>query len=222
MTAFDYFIKVSLVIHVTAGTLALITGLLAMILKSQTPKHKRVGKIYFWCMTVIFVTGFYLSLIRGNLFLFYISIFSYYLTLVAYRALKYKDPAKRAERMDWLIELVSGGAFLGLVIYAVISFIYPEGRMSGLIPLAFGLIGLSGVRRNTARFRSGPSERLSWQKLHIGNMIGSYIAAVTAFLVNQSEYIPVNPVILWLGPTVLLVPLIRSEVRKVKTIPLKK
>ena len=59
-----------------------------------------------------------------------------------------------------------------------------------------------------------------WLKKHIGNMCGSYIGAITAFVVNQSEHIPVNPVFLWLGPTVILVPVIIVELKKIKSQPL--
>jgi hypothetical protein len=216
------FIKASLIVHVVAGTSSLITGLLAMLLKNNTPRHKKAGIIYFWCMTVVFITGFYISIYRVNLFLLCISLFSYYAVISAFRILKHKQ-FKAASFMDWAIEIIALIAFIGLISVAVLFFLRAEeGRMFAIVPLVFGLIGLSGVRQKFKLYRNGPKEKLFWLKFHIGNMIGSYIAAVTAFLVNQSEYIPVNPVILWLGPTVLFVPLIIYESRKVKTIPISK
>jgi hypothetical protein len=113
-------------------------------------------------------------------------------------------------------------AFLGLITLGIIGLMNPGDKFVAVIPLTFGLIGLRGVQQKTTLYRKGPKEKLFWMKFHVGNMIGSYIAAVTAFLVNQSEYIPVHQVILWLGPTVLFVPLIMFEIKKVKTIPIKK
>jgi hypothetical protein len=72
------------------------------------------------------------------------------------------------------------------------------------------------------RFIKGPKETLYWLKIHVGNMCGSYIGAITAFVVNQSEHIPVNPILLWLGPTFILVPVIMVELRKIKSKPLEK
>ncbi len=56
-----------------------------------------------------------------------------------------------------------------------------------------------------------------WLKVHIGNMLGSYIGAITAFVVNQMEHIPLPPIVMWLGPSVILVPIIVIELKKVKT-----
>ncbi len=47
-------------------------------------------------------------------------------------------------------------------------------------------------------------------------MLGSYIGAITAFVVNNSRIIPAPPIVLWLGPAALIVPLIIFEVRKHK------
>ena len=60
-----------------------------------------------------------------------------------------------------------------------------------------------------------------WLKVHIGNMCGSYIGAITAFVVNQGEYIPLPPIVLWLGPTVIIVPILLAETRKVKSVKIK-
>jgi hypothetical protein len=216
----ELFIIASLLLHVFAGSSALLSGLAAMLLRTNTPKHKKAGMIYFWCMTVVFVTGFYISIYRSNIFLLCISLFSYYAVITAYRILKHKQ-FKGASRTDWIIEIIALVSFLGLVGVAILFYMKGgEEKYFAVVPLTFGLIGLNGVRIKFKLYRNGPKEKLFWLKFHIGNMIGSYIAAVTAFLVNQSEYIPVNPIILWLGPTVIFVPFLMYENRKVKTIPI--
>lgn len=216
----DLFIKISLFIHVFAGSSAILTGLIAILLKGNTPRHKKAGIIYFWCMTVIFVTGTYLSVFRNNIFLLCISVFSYYACLSAYRILKHKS-FKGASKADWLIEGTGLISFLGLITLGILALINNEDKFIALIPFTFGLIGLRGVQQKVKLYLKGPQEKLFWLKFHIGNMIGSYIAAITAFLVNQSEHIPVHQTILWLGPTVLFVPVIMFEIKKVKTIPVK-
>ena len=212
---------VTIIIHVLAGIGALISGALAIILKTNTPKHKPVGRFYFWCMTIIFVTGVFLSVFKGLLFLFFIAIFTYYATLIAYRALKLKNlhNGQKPAKVDWFIEGVAAITFIGLIIFSVYHYIAYRSS-EAVIPLAFGALGLLGVYRNVMRFVKGPKETLYWLKIHIGNMCGSYIGAITAFVVNQSAHIPVSPVILWLGPTVILVPVIMAETKKLKTKPL--
>jgi uncharacterized membrane protein len=214
---------VAIIIHVIAGIGALIFGALAIILKKNTPKHKPVGRIYFYCMTIIFVTGVFLSVFKGLLFLFFIAIFTYYATIIAYRALRLKNlhNGQKPAKIDWIVEGVAAVTFVGLIIFAI--FYYIQNRdMNSLIPLTFGTIGLRGVIKNIGRLLSIPKETLHWLKMHIGNMLGSYIGAITAFVVNQSEHIPLPPIILWLGPTAILVPIIIVELKKVKSEPFKK
>jgi hypothetical protein len=53
---------------------------------------------------------------------------------------------------------------------------------------------------------------------HLGGMLGSYIGAFTAFLVNNNNrWIHAPQIIAWLGPTIVLVPLIIYELNKRKS-----
>jgi uncharacterized membrane protein len=63
-------ISIMLFIHVVAATGALISGALAIILKRNTPKHKPVGKFYFWCMTIVFITATFISVVKRFNFYF--------------------------------------------------------------------------------------------------------------------------------------------------------
>jgi len=211
-------ISMMLFIHVVAATGALISGALAIILKKNTPKHKPVGKFYFWCMTVVFITATFISIVKQLQFLFLIGIFTYYSTIIAYRALKLKNlhNGQKPHMIDWLIEGIAGISFLGMVAFAVILY-YQSKSSQAIIPFVFGVVGTYGVYRNSMKFINGQTETMYWLKKHIGNMCGSYIGAITAFVVNQSEHIPLPQVILWLGPTAIIVPIIVMELKKVKS-----
>jgi len=212
---------VAIIIHVLAGIGALIFGALAIILKKNTPKHKPVGRIYFYCMSTIFVTGVFLSVCKGLLFLFFIAIFTYYSTIIAYRALRLKNlhNGQKPAKIDWIVEAIAGITFVGLIIFAIVYYIQNK-DINALIPFVFGTMGLLGVIKNTKSLLQGPKETMYWLKKHIGNMLGSYIGAITAFVVNQSEHIPLPPIALWLVPAAILVPVIIIELRKLKTQPL--
>lgn len=213
--------KGMLVIHVIAATIALLSGALAIILKSNTPRHKPVGRVYFWSMTVIFITATFISVVKNLQFLFFIGIFTYYATLIAYRALKLKKLhlGQKPHVIDWVIEAIAGTTFLCMLVFSIVVYVQ-SGSAQAIVPFVFGALGVWGVYRNVAAFIKGPAESLYWLKKHIGNMCGSYIGAITAFTVNQSEHIPLNPIILWLGPTFIIVPIIVFELRKVKSKPL--
>jgi uncharacterized membrane protein len=211
------FIKIFVFLHVFAGCSALITGALAMIYKSQTPKHRIAGKVYFWSMTFIFVSGLFLAVYRNSLFFIFISFFVYHALITAYRALKLKNLHKgqQPERIDWAIEIIAGVANFCFLLFS--AYWYSKG-MGGyaLIPLVFGTMGLRSVYNNVKRFRNCPNDPTHWLQTHISGMIGSYIGAITAFTVNQSAHIPLPNLVLWLGPTAILTPFIILEIRKVK------
>ncbi|MBK8366794.1 MAG: hypothetical protein IPL10_05070 [Bacteroidetes bacterium] len=214
-------ISIMLFIHVVAATGALISGALAIILKRNTPKHKPVGKFYFWCMTIVFITATFISVVKRHQFLFLIGIFTYYSTVIAYRALKLKNlhNGQKPHFIDWLIEAIAGITFLGMVAFAVIVYFQTK-SFEAIIPFVFGVLGTYGVYRNILKYIHGQTETMYWLKKHIGNMCGSYIGAITAFTVNQSDHIPLNPIILWLGPTFIITPIIIIELKKIKTQPL--
>lgn len=214
-------ISIMLFIHVVAATGALISGALAIILKRNTPKHKPVGKFYFWCMTIVFITATFISVVKRHQFLFLIGIFTYYSTVIAYRALKLKNlhNGQKPHFIDWLIEAIAGITFLGMVAFAVIVYFQTK-SFEAIIPFVFGVLGTYGVYRNILKYVHGQTETMYWLKKHIGNMCGSYIGAITAFTVNQSDHIPLSPIILWLGPTLIITPIIVFELKKIKTQPL--
>lgn len=215
----EQFIKYSLIVHVIAGFGALIFGALTIILKSKTPKHKKVGKVYFYCMTIIFITGIYISLYKNIIFLFLIAIFTYYFCCTAYRALKLKglNITQKPKLIDWLINSIAGITFIGMIVFAIVMYFNIE-NSNFIIPLVFGIMGMFTVYQNLKRLFSKPKHTLVWLKVHIGNMCVSYIGAITAFVVNQSQHIPLPAPVLWLGPTAIILPIIILETKKVKSV----
>ncbi len=85
---------------------------------------------------------------------------------------------------------------------------------AGIVSLVFGIIGIRGNASTIKRLKGKVTKRNYWLLGHIGGMLGSYIGALTAFLVNNGNHIPLPPIVLWLGPTVIFVPMIIWELRK--------
>ncbi|HRH12268.1 MAG TPA: DUF2306 domain-containing protein [Bacteroidia bacterium] len=205
-------IKIFLIIHVAAGSVALLAGLIAIFLRNKVKLHRPAGKVYYWAMTVVFITAVFISLVKGNVFLFCVAVFTYYSCLTAYRSLRLKKLHldQRPMWYDWVIEVVFGLIHIGFVVFALMKIgKHPE---FGIIALVFGLIGVNGNITTIKRFRAKNFKHKNyWLLAHIGGMLGSYIGAFTAFIVNNGNHIPAPPIVLWLGPTVLLVPFMMYE-----------
>lgn len=207
--------KLLLIIHIAAGSIALVSGLGAIVSRNKTKIHRPFGKIYFWAMTVVFLSALYLSVKTSNFFLFCVTFFTYYLCLTAYRSLSLKKlhDGQKPKWFDWLIEVFFGLIHLSFVIFACILLI--KGKYTpGIISIVFGLIGLGNNYSNIKRLNKKIVYKNYWLLAHIGGMLGSYIGAFTAFLVNNGKWINVPGIVLWLGPTVFFVPLIFYEIRK--------
>jgi len=214
----ETFIRISLIIHITAGCAALLTGLGAILLRNNVKRHRPFGKIYFWCMTVVFITAVYISAYHKGLFLFCVAFFTYYSCITAFRSLKLKKlhAGQKPHWVDWFIEGLFGFTHIGFVVLGI-YLIASHRTEFGIISLVFGTLGLRGNQLNIRRLRGNVEHSNYWLLAHIGGMLGSYIGAVTAFMVNNNNrFIHLPQIVAWLGPAVLLVPLIIYEVNRFK------
>ena len=110
--------QILLVIHIICGSIALLSGPVAMFNQNGNNIHRISGRIFFRAMTVVFITAIFLSIMGSSLFLLMIAVFSYYNIAVAYRALYLKKLGRgqRAEKIDWFISIVTAIFNGGLII----------------------------------------------------------------------------------------------------------
>jgi hypothetical protein len=156
------------------------------------------------------LTALVLSIVHPSTFLFAIGIFTIYLigTGTRHIALKLKGDASTSPTwMDWTLTLLMLGFGLVLVGYGVYKIVHSN--YFGIVLIVFGLVGLSGVRQDFKYYQGLEKDRLYWLRTHIARMTGGYIAATTAFLVNNTQHLQNIPgYIYWLLPTIILTPLI--------------
>lgn len=208
------FIHLSLIIHIVFGSISLLTGLAAILLRNKVKLHRPFGKVYFWCMNVVFITAFYVSIYRGNVFLFFVSVFTYYSAITAWRTLKLKKLHLEQDPhwIDWGIEVVFGLMHLSFIVFGLL--LIRNNFSFGTISLVFGLVGLRSNFSTIKRLRKKLQYKNYWLLAHIGGMLGSYIGAFTAFVVNNNRWIGAPDLIMWLGPAILFVPLMIFEIKK--------
>jgi hypothetical protein len=85
----------------------------------------------------------------------------------------------------------------------------------GITGIVFGLIGSSFLFQDVRNFISPPKEKMHWWFTHIGSMGGSYVAAVTAFVVVNIQ-LPQYGWVLWVLPTAIGTAIIAQTIRKYK------
>ena len=194
-------------IHIAAGTLALVLAPLAMLTVKGGRAHRRWGKIYFWSMAVVAATAVVIALWRPKIFLALLAVFSFYMAFSGYRTLSRKRPAQGEgpTALDWTAAVLT---FTVSAAMAVLGLIRPgEAWLRlGIVPVVFGILGMILAGLDIGKFVRPPADRSAWWFAHMGGMLGSYIATVSAFSVVNFTFLP--PAVRWLWPTVIGTPLI--------------
>jgi uncharacterized membrane protein len=179
-----WWLRAFLAVHIAAGSGAFVLAPLALITAKGGNAHRMWGKIYFWCMAVVAFTALIMAAYRPVLFLALVAIFSFYAAFSAYRVLGQKAAWKGVpvvRGLDWSAALFCFAASLAL---AVLGAFWPALVQNLRIPaIVFGLVGMRISGKSMWGFTHPPTEKMFWWYAHLQGMIGSYIAAWTAFSV---------------------------------------
>ena len=194
--------QILLPIHILAGTIALLSAIIAVLSEKGKKLHVLSGRTYFWSMVGIFLTATAMSIITSNIFLFLIGFFSFYMAFAGIRfAINRKGIATTS---DWIavgLMILSG---LGMWVLAAIIFMNNDPMSIPLLIFGFFAIFLGYGDFKTHKNKTAiGKERIG---RHLQNMIGGTIAVITAVLVVNVKIEPVW--IWWVLPTVLIVPVI--------------
>lgn len=198
-----------LALHILGGGISLLSGAYLLAKPKGTSLHKRIGKLYFYSMLTAAFAAFPMSILHPNYFLFIVAVFTSFMLLSGVRFLRIRTTAA-VDRYDWAllgIMLLAAFAFIGFGSYHLFL-----GNSFGVVFLFFGTIGLLFVRQDRRTFKGENPIRNFYLTTHLQRMIGSYIASTTAFLVVNNKILP--PIVAWLLPSIILIPLIRKWTRK--------
>ena len=203
-------IQYILYLHILAGSVALVNGFLALVSIKGKSMHKKSGRLYFYAMSMVFITGIIVASYRFNKFLFLIAFLSYYSVFAGVRILKLKNLHKQQNPIfwDWLagsLNAIANCIFIGLGLY----YLFSKGFTSGgtLLSIGFGVGGLLISYTNLKPFIIRPKKAYHWYLSHIGNMMGGYIATFTAFLSTLvTRFDIMNPFLAFALPSLIGIP----------------
>jgi uncharacterized membrane protein len=211
------YLRILLTIHILCGGIAFVCAPVALATVKGGKTHRRYGKIYFWAMAGVAVTALILSFALPVYFLAMVAVFSFYSAFAAYRILSLKGLYKGARPLpvDWLAAAVT---VLSSLLLFLLGFLRPlmmqvgvvriAGHPVSIVSIVFGIIGMRMGLGSILGFLKPSGEKMFWWFDHMQGMIGSYIAAMTAFsAVNLTHWF--GPAWwVWLWPTMLGVPAI--------------
>jgi hypothetical protein len=202
-----YWIQALRVVHIVAGFGAFFIAPVPLATAKGGAVHRRWGKRYFWLMAIVTVTALILAFYRPVAFLAMIAVFSFYFAFRGYRVLdrKHPDRGDQPAWIDWVGAVVALVASIGLV-WLGLTKPSPLWVRLSTVALAFGTGGAVVAITDLVAFVRPPRNRQFWWFTHMGGMVGSYIAAVSAFSVVNFGFLP--PVVRWLWPSVIGIPLL--------------
>lgn len=192
-----------LIVHIFAGFLALAMAGTALGAAKGGRWHRRAGNLYVLSMLTVTLTTFALVAIRPNLFLLVIGIFSFYLVFTGWRAAMLRDGRPRwPDHLAGLAMATTGLLMLSLGLGGLLG----TGGPQPVILLAFGTIGLTLALSDWRDWRSGSGTGKARIARHLSRMLAGSIATITAAVVVNLGFLPA--LVTWLGPTVLITPVI--------------
>jgi uncharacterized membrane protein len=201
-----------LYLHILGGTISLILGIVPIISKKGGNLHKFTGRIFGIAMLVATLSGVVLSVIRPQQMLFLVGLFSSYLVIAGVLPLRLMGPQQLNTIKKALI-LPTLGLMLAVAMLLYAGYHLIQGNAEGIVIGVFGL-GLLTSAMADYKWISRLTETTRTQliSIHVGRIVGAYIASCTAFLV-VNQPIPV-PIANWFIANLVFVPVIVYWQRK--------
>ena len=195
-----------LIVHIAAGSIALLTALIAVVTAKGGRYHVLAGRIYAIAMTVIFLTALPLAILGSSVFLLLIAVFSFYLVFAGWQFAR--NRRGRPQPVDWCAAAIMGVTGLAMWGYGVVLASSGDGQWVTMLIFGAIAVALSLVDGRYYLGLSRGRKRAGVQRIqrHLTNMLAGTIATVTAVAVVN---IDLNPVWLpWILPTIVITPLI--------------
>lgn len=213
-----------ILVHVATAIFALVVAPVAMRVAKGGRTHRRWGRAYVWAMIIANVSAFALLTYRFNPFLAGVTVLSLQGALTGDRVLLRKQGG--AAPLDWAISvgsLAAGGALALWALLSAANVIDPMWLPNGgsgrwiyiILPLAFGVMVINDALVDLRSYRQRSGDPRWWWYFHMERILGSYVALVTALMVQQvGPRLPAEVAwVVWVAPPVLGTVLITRWVR---------
>lgn len=183
-------------VHALLGGIAFLAGTVALVVKKGSAIHKKTGLVFYFSLLISVLISIVISVLPGHTstFLFSIGLLSVYFLVSGRRNLKWHLPNANTKIDKGIAILVS---LISITMIVCAFLLYSN---THIVLLVFGIGGLLLSSRDQYVLQDRQRILESWLPLHMGKMIGGYIAAITAlFVVNEVLPDPWN----WYAPSIV-------------------
>lgn len=177
--------------HFFVGCVAVIAGFAAFAARKGSFIHRSAGMVFLVAMTLLALSGLWLSIARNILFTVFLSLIALHSFASGWAAAGKMNPFGRL--VTKISPLASAGIMVGAVIGGVIAAAAPGGMLNDLPPSAFYILasvaGLLFVFDFTYTKSSAPSEQRRLTR-HGWRMGFSFFLATGIFFLGNNHVLP--------------------------------
>ncbi len=180
-----------MLVHILGGSIALMAGAGALIVRKGSRWHARIGTAFFASMLVMTLTGAVIATLKPDRGTAMIGILTCYLVITAWTAARQRDGkpvwADRAALFHGL------GVTAMLLLYGVMGMNDPDGRLDSLpwqVHFVFGSIGVLAVALDLSFLTRGQLTGAQRIGRHLWRMCVVLLIAASSFFRGQQDEFP--------------------------------
>jgi hypothetical protein len=179
------------VVHIVAGSLALLAGYVALFAAKGALVHRKSGMLFVYAMLVMAITGATIAAVRGNEGSAIGGMMTCYFVTTALTTVR--QPSGWSRRMDVLLMVTALAIALVSLTLGILTVASPTKRWDGLPPFPFfmfGIVGLLAVVGDARVLRAGALTGAPRLTRHLWRMCWSLWIAAGSFFFGQAKVIP--------------------------------
>ena len=184
--------RITLIVHIVAGSLGLISGFIALYSAKGAALHKKAGIVFVCTMLTMSTAGLSIALVRGVAPMINVpaALVTASLVITALTTVRPPSPAARWLNLVAMITLLAVG--LSNLAFALQAFAN-GGQRNGIPAFPFILFGLAGTIAGVGdlrMLRSGPLHGARRIARHLWRMSFALFIAALSFFIGQAKVIP--------------------------------
>jgi hypothetical protein len=179
------------VLHVSAGIVAMLAGALAIAFRKGTRDHRRAGNVFVICMLSVSALGSYLGFIKGEMDNFTGGIFAFYLVATAWATARGGE--NELGKLNWIAPLIA-------LAFAAINFVWGVEVARGLTAVKnqssvgayifFGTLALLSAAGDVRMLVRGGLSGTQRLVRHLWRMCFGWFIATISFFLGQQRVFP--------------------------------
>ena len=184
--------RLTLAVHILAGSLALVFGFVALSAAKGATVHRRIGRLFVYAMLAMATTAAVMAALEGTEGSVLGGVMTCYFVVTALTAVR--PPAWWSPRQDIALMLLALAACLTSFAMGVATLASPTGTRDGLPPFPFfmfGIVGLLAGIGDARMIRSGGLHGAPRLARHLWRMCWALWIASGSFFLGQADEFPV-------------------------------